>query len=540
MRLVDKDTAKPPKERWIAVLAAALLVLGGSLLFFRGAFDASNCDFNPDSVEYASAGRNLVDHGRCEITLAGHGFPSRYPPWFSTLVAAPAYLVFGREPGNPVYAVLAFALFGLLAAFWVGRRLGGTWGGVASATGLALLPTFALYARQILADVPSTTLALVAAGSYLRLREREAGQAWYWLSGAAAALATGFRPLGGFLVLPAVMAILMTRPAHRGRRLIALLLPVVVVIVGNAVFNARTFGSPLRTGYSFWCSVPYDYTALTFSGSYVLQNLRSMWTTGLPILVVAAVAIGLLRGKTGGPDAAPIQLRLRYLAEFALYSFVPLLGFHFFYFFSADRFFLPILAVALVAAGGALGSWIPRRWERLALLIPLLLVICGAYARLTKPPDAPFRRLGVERIRRLTPVGSTILTGLDPVYTAFILGADDSREIIPLSRDVEYASKLITPRRIPAPDPPPRGPFDHRCAGLVKAGAHEAVEIVVAERPALIAERLQAGRAVFLDATFVQPGDVAAIRALQASFTLEKVGEELFRVSRVRKAEPDR
>jgi hypothetical protein len=146
----------------------------------------------------------------------------------------------------------------------------------------------------------------------------------------------------------------------------------------------------------------------------------------------------------------------------------------------------------------------------------------------------------MERIRRLTPMDSTILTGLDPVYTAFILGTDDSREIVPLSRDVEYASKLITPRRIPAPDPPPRGPFDHRCAGLIKAGAHEAVEIVVTEQPALIAERLQAGRPVFLDTTFLQSGDVAAIRALQASFTLEKVGEELFRVGRLGEAEPDR
>ena len=119
-----KGAAKQPRERWIAGLAAVLLVLGGALLFFRSAFNDSNCDFKPDSVEYASAGRILLDNGRCEIILAGNGFPSRYPPLFSTLVAAPTYLTFGREPGNPVYAVLVFALVGLLAGFWVGRTLG--------------------------------------------------------------------------------------------------------------------------------------------------------------------------------------------------------------------------------------------------------------------------------------------------------------------------------------------------------------------------------------------------------------------------------
>jgi hypothetical protein len=76
------------------------------ILFFKSAYYASDLEIVPDSVEYAVAASRLVTDQSYTIVIDGQSWPPRYPPWFSIFVIAPAYLVFGDEPGNAVFPIL--------------------------------------------------------------------------------------------------------------------------------------------------------------------------------------------------------------------------------------------------------------------------------------------------------------------------------------------------------------------------------------------------------------------------------------------------
>ena len=72
------------------------------IIIFRSAYNASDLAIVPDSVEYTVAASRLVTDQSYTIVIDGQSWPPRYAPWFSMLVIAPAYLIFGNEPGNAV------------------------------------------------------------------------------------------------------------------------------------------------------------------------------------------------------------------------------------------------------------------------------------------------------------------------------------------------------------------------------------------------------------------------------------------------------
>jgi hypothetical protein len=110
----------------------------------------------------------------------------------------------------------------------------------------------------------------------------------------------------------------------------------------------------------------------------------------------------------------------------------------------------------------------------------------------------PWRRNLVDLIARSTPEDAVIIAATDPVYLSFMTAERSHRIIVPFNRDVEYASKLIAPKKIDEFAPPPAGWWDHRANGLVKAGAIEAVKTVAVERPDIVNVYLNEGRRVFL------------------------------------------
>jgi hypothetical protein len=78
---------------------------------------------------------------------------------------------------------------------------------------------------------------------------------------------------------------------------------------------------------------------------------------------------------------------------------------------------------------------------------------------------------------------------------------------------VEYASKVVTWRRVPPPlDPPPASAFDHRAAALLRGGAVEAIPFTADEAPERIAELHRQGIPVYLDLTLVRPDDPAGTK----------------------------
>lgn len=516
-------------------LASALLVLAiATVTLHRSAFEASDLYITPDAIEYGLTAHRVVFEGRYALIVAGRDLPPRYPPWFSLFVVAPAYMLLGPEPGNAIFPVTALGVCGALLARAVGRRAGGVWGGTCAALAVLALPAYRFWGRQVMTDVPTAALLLGACLLYLRIRAApQASSLRYLASGAVIGAAAAIRPVCAAAVIPFLLPLLSPRPSPSLalRRLLALVGPLALVMIAGGVYNARAFGSAFRNGYQFWCSVPYDYFAMTFSASYVTANAAVLWKSGLVGLLAAAAAAWLARRflarGTGAGAIAPGELRG--LVEFLVLATGPMLAFHLVYFFPQDRFFLPQLVLAATLVGALAGRWLERvslPWH-LGALVAVLAVAIPVTAQRDEPPQ---RRLAVDRIRAATPRDAWVVTAIDPPYIEYLLGRESRRTIVPMSRRIEYANKVLTARRIPSPDPPPQGWSDHRCPGLLRGGAEEAVPLVAEEQLGRLAEEVDRGSAVFFDSTFLDDNRGGLAQALEKRFRIVEVAPFLFRL----------
>jgi hypothetical protein len=144
-----------------------------------------------------------------------------------------------------------------------------------------------------------------------------------------------------------------------------------------------------------------------------------------------------------------------------------------------------------------------------ALPTILLLTLCVVGVTRHKQPDPPpYRRLAADRIRANTPNQAWIISAIPPVYLEYMLGNDSQRRIIPISRSVEYANKLIAYKKIQNPVPPPLDWTDHRCdQSLRNGGAGDAVPYVASENLIDLRNQLTKGTRVFVDTSFMTAED---------------------------------
>jgi len=267
-----------------------------------------------------------------------------------------------------------------------------------------------------------------------------------------------------------------------------------------------------------------------FSTRYVAANLGALWSSGLPaIAALAAVLVAVARARRSTEDANGDAARLRAALEFFALGTLPLVALYLLYFFPWTRFYLSAIAVAAAIAGALLGRWcaaLPR-----AALAPLLAVVLAGVAawRAQAPDPPPQRRLAAERIRSATPPHAIVITGIEPAYLEMIVGG--GRRFVPISRRIEYASKLIAPEKIPDPDPPPRNAFDHRSEGLRRGGALEAVSAVAGEQLDELEREVRSGTPVFLDISALYAQDEPVGGELLRRFRLVPKGEELFELA---------
>jgi len=118
------------------------------------------------------------------------------------------------------------------------------------------------------------------------------------------------------------------------------------------------------------------------------------------------------------------------------------------------------------------------------------------------PEPVPHRRLTADRIRAVTPANALVISAIEPVYLERLAGGA-SRRIVPISRNVEYASKLLVPKHVDLPNPSKLNWRISRNSELLRSGAREAVQFVASEQLEAIAAQAAAGTPVFLDTTFV-------------------------------------
>jgi len=184
-----------------------------------------------------------------------------------------------------------------------------------------------------------------------------------------------------------------------------------------------------------------------------------------------------------------------------------------------------------VMAGGLAG--VVLHSLRLPTLVTMQVCITAAVMvfQYRQQVPAPERRLAAETIRRYTPPDAIILAVIDPVYIGVILGDSSRRFIVPLSRSVEYASKLVCLRRVRNPDPPPANWGDHRCAGLARGGAVEVIEVTAQENREWVTSAVRQGKPVYLDTVGTTPGDLPLLNDLRREFVLTPAAWSLFRLA---------
>ncbi len=493
-----------------------ILTLIAAVWLYRTPYAASNLEVPPDTVEYALAPLQLLETGRYEIVLEGRMLPPRYPPWFPALVILPAYVVFGHDPGNAILPVTLLAVAGIGFGHAIGKRLGGVAGGILAGLALLFLPSYASWGTQVMGDVPTTCLMLATCLLYLRLRDGPRSPAIYFGAGLLIAVATLFRPVFAAMLFPFLLEIFRV-PETRIRNASALLLPIAAAAGITLVYNAVTFSSPLRNGYKYWAAIPMDYPSLIFSLSYFKTNLWLIAATVFPLYVVVGIAAWLLVRKREPAEFASKRPAFRDALTFVALTTGPILLFHLFYFFPSDRFHIPMFAGAAVITGGVLGLFFNARTiSHLKFVLPVILLLAIA-ARITVPEPVPHRRLAADRIRTVTPANAMIISAIDPVYLERLAGHGSSRRIVPISRKVEYASKLLVPKRVDLPNASKLNWRDSRNSELRRGGASEAVQFVASEQLESLATQAAAGTPVFLDTTFV--GDEAdVLNRLQRRF----------------------
>src|ERR1051326_8484246 len=434
-----------------SALVLTLLAIAAVWLY-RAPYKASGLEVPPDTVEYALAPLQLLETGHYEIILEGRALPPRYPPWFSVIVIAPVYLVLGHAPGNAILPITLSAVLGVFFAWAIGRRItNSSFGGIFAGLALLAVPTYSLWASEVMSDVPSIALMLGGCLLYLHTLDSPTSAWRDFFAGLLVAVALLFRPVFAAMAFPFVLSFWRQRKIFL-RRTAIFLVPLLSAAIVTALYNRATFGSPWRNGYHFWTPVPSDYPNLTFSFDYAWTNLWILTHTAFPIFFAIALLAWIIGRMTSRKNALAASRQ----------GLLQLLLFHLLYFFPADRFHLPLLAGTAVITGCIVALLFEERWLSLfKLALPILLLMAIAY-RTTTPEPPPARRLVADEIRQRTPVNAIVISAIDPVYLERMAATGSARRIVPLSRRVEYASKLLAPRRIENPNPPPLNWHDHR------------------------------------------------------------------------------
>ena len=169
-----------------------------------------------------------------------------------------------------------------------------------------------------------------------------------------------------------------------------------------------------------------------------------------------------------------------------------------------------------------------RRHRRLVFVLVLALAIAW---RIMIPDAAPHRRIAVEQIQRFTSGGDVIISGIDPAYLEILLGDSPPRRIIPISRNVEYASKLIALQPVGRLDPPPAGWRATRNRGLARLGAVDPIPITAADQLGALAELAPRNRRLFLETSSIAGSDASILDLIRKACELTPVAPSLFRLN---------
>ena len=520
------DALSGRQGRWLPTLMVALMAFA---ILRVDSYRASDLRVVPDSVEYAVGAHRLVTEGRYDLVIEGVSYPPRYEPWFSALFLAPAIGLAHGDLGAAIYPVTLLAVLGVVLAFLLGSRGTNVWGGVIAVAVLLGAGKYLLWAREVMSDVPATTFVLLAAWLFIRLDESGRRKSLSWFAGGMAiALAAALRSLLVWLCLPFLVAAFQGAPERRLRHLVVLFLPLLALVLAKVVYRATVFGSPLYSGYEFWCPMLFGQWGMTIGMEYIRRSTLRLFGEGrLGLALVLALAGWLLHRAGSARDRDVPRLWL-----FMALGLGPLLAAHMLYFYPSGRFALPVLAVLSVLAGRQLSGLFARVPSNRAVLVVVLGLMGVIFWTHTHPERLPTRRIAADILRGCTPDNALILTALDPVYLDPLVLRGTRRRAMPLSRDVEYASKLVSREELRlAVACRISDPREVWWPVLKEAGARKVVDRVASRNVGFVVDEVRGGVPVYLDLSHARdPESVRAVKALSGKLRLRPAGPWLFRL----------
>lgn len=443
-----------------------------------------------DGIEYAIGGSSLATDGEYRLELAGKSYPPRFTPGFSALALAPIYKMVGPELGNGISYVTFLAFIGLVAAGVLAYAISGVWALSIAGSLLFLLPSYRYFGTQVMTDVPCTALTLLVAWIYLKRSDAQA----IFVAGLLTALAVVFRPAMLLLILPFLFNFVSIK--SRLRNWLAYFVPVASGVASILAYNSERFGSPFRSGYNYWMAVPYDFKSLVFSISYLPSHVTAL--ESLIMIGGFLICAIIFRSKQESGFCGNLDLRTK-LLNFTLLFGVPLIGFYSVYFYSTPRFYLPVVALLIVLLSVEIPSLLGkfREQELWAISVAGLALVASLGILLSRGAvDVPSR---LSRISSSLGSDDVLISGLNPALVEHEVIRGTKRLLIPISRRVEFASKVIAPHPISSLDPFPSGPFEHRSEALLHAGVQEVYPHTALDNPEIVNSILRSGGVVIVD-----------------------------------------
>lgn len=312
---VEVEGRVEPGHHFVVEVACAVLLVAVCVLVVARDVVPLSAQPTPDATSYAHLAENLGHGSGYEVDIAGEPEGSRYPPGFPVMLAPIL------RAGVPVERAAQGFTVALIVAVWaLARRIGGPAAGGVAVVVLATSEALMEQSSYVMADVAGALVTVLAGWCVVSGHNQIAGvlAGWAaWTRLAAVVAIAGMRRRAwlpfSLVVLALAVVKLRTGFGYRGGQ--------IEWSIGNA-FSDAALASNVTRGGNLWAYL----TALAGVGG------------SLTVPGVMAVAVWGAWRLPGGRWALAASA-----ATVAVY--VP-------YFWQAERFMFPVLALGAVYAGG--------------------------------------------------------------------------------------------------------------------------------------------------------------------------------------------
>lgn len=213
----------------------------------------------PDSAEYANSARSLAhDKGFYTFMYNGKIQPPRYPPGYPMTLAP--FAAVGSLPRDVQRGAKFWAIIYVLVAIIAAWVLGGPLAGTLVALFIGISPFARDAAGLVLSDALVAALTVLML-PLLRLTNRFGDR----LAGAATGLATVARVTAGINLL----ALLVSMPRRSYKNMLLFAVP---WLLGLVLLQWAMFGSPVKTGYSYWGVSGHFFSLGYITGNSVVRE----------------------------------------------------------------------------------------------------------------------------------------------------------------------------------------------------------------------------------------------------------------------------